>query len=281
MLPVVLEGNVEGRIEPLFQGQMRRCIALILAAGLCFGFEARCAEPALLQTTVERSCVSCHDGDAPKGGLNLTSVVAKPVEDHPEVWEKVVRRLRGRQMPPAGKERPNEETYASVLSQLETALDRAAAAEAESRPHRHVPPAEPHRVSERHSRSAGAGHRRDGAAAGGRSEPRVRQRDGRRIFRRRCWTATSRPRRRSAGWRSAAPRRAPGGDTFRIRPDLTQEEHVDGLPLGHARRHADPLHVSARRRVRHPDPPRRATATSTSRACASRTSWRCCSTASA
>src|SRR5205814_1908 len=29
-----------------------------------------------------------------------------------------------------------------------------------------------------------------------------------------------------------APHRAPGGDTFRIRPDLTQEEHVEGLPVG-------------------------------------------------
>src|SRR5205085_11983233 len=29
-----------------------------------------------------------------------------------------------------------------------------------------------------------------------------------------------------------APRRTPGGDTFRLRPDLTQEGHVEGLPLG-------------------------------------------------
>src|SRR5213594_90374 len=29
-----------------------------------------------------------------------------------------------------------------------------------------------------------------------------------------------------------APQRAPGGDTIRIRPDLTQEEHVEGLPVG-------------------------------------------------
>ena len=27
-------------------------------------------------------------------------------------------------------------------------------------------------------------------------------------------------------------RRSPGGDTFRVRPDITQEERVDGLPLG-------------------------------------------------
>ncbi|MEO6246621.1 MAG: DUF1592 domain-containing protein [Opitutaceae bacterium] len=29
-----------------------------------------------------------------------------------------------------------------------------------------------------------------------------------------------------------APRKVPGGDTFRVRPDVTQEDHVEGLPLG-------------------------------------------------
>src|SRR5437868_3723038 len=29
-----------------------------------------------------------------------------------------------------------------------------------------------------------------------------------------------------------SPGRAPGGDTFRIRPDVTQEAHVEGLPPG-------------------------------------------------
>src|SRR5438270_1294040 len=29
-----------------------------------------------------------------------------------------------------------------------------------------------------------------------------------------------------------APRRSPGGDTFRVRADLTQEERVEGLPIG-------------------------------------------------
>ena len=31
--------------------------------------------------------------------------------------------------------------------------------------------------------------------------------------------------------------RTPGGDTFRIRPDVTQDTHLDGLAARHARRH--------------------------------------------
>ena len=51
-----------------------------------------------------------------------------------------------------------------------------------------------------------------------------------------------------------APRRSPGGDTFRIRADLTQEEHVEGLPLGTRGGTLIPLHVSAGRRIRNSDP---------------------------
>ena len=48
---------------------------------------------------------------------------------HPDVWEKVVRKLRARQMPPVGqKDRPDDATYDAVIAYLETSLDRAAAA---------------------------------------------------------------------------------------------------------------------------------------------------------
>src|SRR5262245_36183438 len=85
-------------------------------------------EAVLVRAVVGQYCVGCHDGDTAKGGLNLTSVLDEDFGLHPTVWEKVARRLRGRQMPPEGKKRPDEKTYASVVSQLEDALDRAAAA---------------------------------------------------------------------------------------------------------------------------------------------------------
>ena len=108
---------------------MRIRIILILSAAtaLAPARETFGAEPASLRATVGTFCLGCHDGDEAKGGLNLAPVVSEDVGRHPQVWEKVVRRLRGRQMPPAGRKRPDEDTYASVVSQLETALDRAAA----------------------------------------------------------------------------------------------------------------------------------------------------------
>ena len=55
-------------------------------------------------------------------------VARQDVAKHPDVWEKVVRKLRARQMPPVGKERPDDATYDRVTALLETSLDRAAAA---------------------------------------------------------------------------------------------------------------------------------------------------------
>jgi hypothetical protein len=45
-----------------------------------------------------------------------------------EVWEKVIRKLRTRAMPPAGAPRPDEAAYDAVAQYLETTLDRVAEA---------------------------------------------------------------------------------------------------------------------------------------------------------
>ena len=77
---------------------------------------------------VDTYCSSCHDEFEKKGDLALDMVARQDIARHPEVWEKVVRKLRARQMPPVGKERPDDATYDAVIAFLETALDRAAAA---------------------------------------------------------------------------------------------------------------------------------------------------------
>ena len=89
-------------------------LASVLAAatGFVFTLEAQQSPPGPPATAspqlslVEEYCLSCHDEDHKKGGLALESVAADGVPRHPDVWEKVVRKLRARQMPPVGKERP-------------------------------------------------------------------------------------------------------------------------------------------------------------------------------
>src|SRR4051812_50096788 len=80
---------------------MRFGITLFLAV-LIFPTIARGAEQVAVRAVVERYCVSCHDADEAKGDLNLAAVAGEGAAAHPEIWEKVVRRVAGRQRPPAG-----------------------------------------------------------------------------------------------------------------------------------------------------------------------------------
>src|SRR5262245_31899391 len=99
---------------------LRHRITLVILATLALAGESAAAEPDQVRAAVEQYCVACHAGATPQGELNLAAVVDDDFARHPELWEKVVRRLRGRQMPPEGKKRPDEATYAAVVSQLET-----------------------------------------------------------------------------------------------------------------------------------------------------------------
>ena len=80
------------------------------------------------RATLDRYCVSCHNSRAKAGGLALDTADVTRVGADPATWEKVVRKVRGRMMPPAGMPRPDEATYDSLASHLEIALDRAATA---------------------------------------------------------------------------------------------------------------------------------------------------------
>jgi mono/diheme cytochrome c family protein len=73
-------------------------------------------------------CVGCHNQKARIGGLALDNTSVTPAPEQTEVWEKVVRKLRGGLMPPAGRPRPSIADQQTFLSSLEADLDRASAA---------------------------------------------------------------------------------------------------------------------------------------------------------
>ena len=64
---------------------------------------------------ITRYCVNCHDPDVKKGGLDLETINRAPISQNPDAWERVVRKLRVRQMPPLGKDRPDDRTYDSIV----------------------------------------------------------------------------------------------------------------------------------------------------------------------
>src|SRR5436190_11221062 len=83
---------------------------------------------ARMKEFVSQFCTDCHNGKDKAGELELDAIAADDLSEHAAAWEKVVRKLDSRQMPPLDVPRPKEETYVSTLSALETALDAAAAA---------------------------------------------------------------------------------------------------------------------------------------------------------
>jgi hypothetical protein len=77
---------------------------------------------------LDKYCVTCHNEKLKTAGLMLDKMDVEHVGDEAEMWEKVARKLRTHEMPPAGRPRPDLATYGAIVSRLETALDAAATA---------------------------------------------------------------------------------------------------------------------------------------------------------
>jgi Protein of unknown function (DUF1592)/Protein of unknown function (DUF1588)/Protein of unknown function (DUF1587)/Protein of unknown function (DUF1585)/Protein of unknown function (DUF1595)/Planctomycete cytochrome C len=80
------------------------------------------------RAVIEKYCVTCHNERLKTAGLMLDKADVDHVGSNPEIWEKVVRKLRAREMPPAGSSRPDAETYTAMSALLEKMLDDAASA---------------------------------------------------------------------------------------------------------------------------------------------------------
>ena len=84
-------------------------------------------ETELLESTVRRYCVTCHNDRLRTAEFSLDGVDLSDLGGHAEQWEKVINKLRTRTMPPVGRPRPDIETYDALASWLERELDQYAA----------------------------------------------------------------------------------------------------------------------------------------------------------
>src|SRR6188474_2383797 len=80
------------------------------------------------QALLNRYCAGCHNEKSKQGNFVLSTLDVGNVGPDAARWELVVRKLRARSMPPAGRPRPAEGAYEEIIGHLETALDRVAAA---------------------------------------------------------------------------------------------------------------------------------------------------------
>jgi len=184
---------------------------------------------------IDRYCVDCHDGAEPAAGLRLANfdtseaIGTKPWDT--EVWEKIVKRLAARQMPPVVANRPSESEYKSMLTAMESVLDRAA--EKYPRPGRTDSVRRLNRTEYRNAirdllavdidvdsmlPADQLSHGFDNVTVGELSPLLL----GRYI------TAAEKISRLAVGGLA----KSPGGVTVRLPADRTQDVHVEGLPLG-------------------------------------------------
>ena len=183
--------------------------------------------PALIQ----RYCYDCHDTVSDKGDLDLETLQGSPIENHPDAWERVIRKLDERQMPPIGKDRPDNEIFDLLVAELAQQLDTHA--ESQPNPGRTQTLRRLTRTEYQNVVRDLLGVRinatdllpRDESSHGfdnitvGTLSP---------VLLNRYISAAQQISRLAVGASSVKP----GGATYRVPADVTQEERVEGLPLG-------------------------------------------------
>ena len=185
------------------------------------------AQAAVLKTY----CVTCHSDRTKSGELSLEHADVADVPKHAETWEEVIRKVRAGMMPPAGMPRPDAKTLDGFVTYLETSLDRAA----DTKP-------QPGRTAlHRLNRAEYANAVRDLLALDIDATSLLPADDESSGFDNIADVLSVSPslmeRYLSASWnisRMALGNTgiAPGTVTYRVRPDLSQDQHIDGMPPG-------------------------------------------------
>jgi len=97
----------------------------LLLAVLCLPRPGLAAEAEEYQAVLDRYCSGCHNDRLQTAGLTLDGLDLEHVAAGAETWEKVIRKLRAREMPPPRRPRPDEATYVEFVDWIETELDRS------------------------------------------------------------------------------------------------------------------------------------------------------------
>ena len=204
---------------------------LVLAALVAAAATGAYAQAPAHQQTVTDYCASCHNNRLRTGGLSLEGADLGAVAAHPDLWEKVARKLRLGVMPPQGARRPDRAILDALATSLESQLDAAAAA----RPN----PGRPalHRLNRAEYANAvrdllgldvdvtallppdNAAYGFDNVADALGSSPALLQ----------AYLSAAR---KISAVAVGDPRTGTGSQTYRARQDLSQGHQLDGLPLG-------------------------------------------------
>jgi mono/diheme cytochrome c family protein len=108
--------------------------ALAVIAGVAHSQQApaKPASPAdAHRQLINTYCIGCHSARLKTGNLVLEGLSLDKVAENAVIWEKVIRKLNGGQMPPQGMPRPNAGSSQALAQYLATSLDRTLATNAD------------------------------------------------------------------------------------------------------------------------------------------------------
>ena len=217
----------------------RSAAILLLAASLSalVCVFAQGAEPGVTisaersRSLLDQYCVQCHSGDQATAELRLDQAQVSEVGADTALWEGVVHKLRTGIMPPAGMPQPSTADRQALLAWLESSLDEAA--ERRPNPGRTQSLRRLNRTEYRNSirdllaldievdallPHDESGHGFDNVNVGELSPTLLD----------RYVSAAQKIARLAVGSTASEPRT----EMIRVKPDVTQERHVPGLPLG-------------------------------------------------
>ena len=212
---------------------------ILVASAIGFGFaqlartqQRAAAAPAAAtpKATIDRYCTGCHSDQLRTGELSLQGIDVTNPGARAQVWEKVIRKLRVGAMPPQGLPR-DRAALDTLATYLETSLDRAAAAKPD-----------PGKVSmHRLNRAEYANAVRDLLGLEIDATALLPADDEGSGFDNSADVLRMSPvlmeRYLSASWNVSRlavgnMKITPTAVVYRVRPDLSQDQHIDGLPLG-------------------------------------------------
>ena len=82
----------------------------------------------LMQATLQQFCIACHNDSLQSGDLSFQKIDLTQVSGHGAIPERLLAQLRSGRMPPVGMPRPDHNTYTSLITWLETEIDKLAVA---------------------------------------------------------------------------------------------------------------------------------------------------------
>ena len=87
---------------------------------------AKPADPSAARKVMDQYCVTCHNEKTKTADLLLDKLDLANLDEHTEIGEKVIRKLRAGLMPPTGMPRPDAATMETFIGWMEDELDRTA-----------------------------------------------------------------------------------------------------------------------------------------------------------